>query len=217
MPKELEIRFVFDSLRVHVVRRQLTFLTDILAGVESHLRVARYRATRPLLTKPAGGGARGTSAERSWRPFWWYAYRCVQLDLQLRRSKRGWPAAQHHSLVALQYLALRKQLSGVLHSKTFFTFETEHEHVNESIEAADSEDLRLPPSETWRWLRQFFRVDRSASRSFPLFEESAGSEGGAPGEQAGTELKLSQPFTESSLSLTARCRSSRQFRCAYLR
>ena len=61
MPKELEIRFVFDSLRVHVVRRQLTFLTDILAGIESHLRVARYRATRPLLTKPASG-SRGTAA-----------------------------------------------------------------------------------------------------------------------------------------------------------
>ena len=192
MPKELEIRFVFDSLRVHVVRRQLTFLTDILAGVESHLRVARYRATRPLLTKPAGGGARGTSAERSWRPFWWYAYRCVQLDLQLRRSKRGWPAAQHHSLVALQYLALRKQLSGVLHSKTFFTFETEHEHVNESIEGVpDSEDLR--PA-TQRDLEVAASVLSCRPRCFALrslcLRSPEGSEGeGAPGTPSLADLE----------------------------
>ena len=192
MPKELEIRFLFDSLRVHVVRRQLTFLTDILAGIESHLRVARYRATRPLLTKPAGGGARGTSAERSWRPFWWYAYRCVQLDLQLRRSKRGWPAAQHHSLVALQYLALRKQLSGVLHSKTFFTFETEHEHVNESIEGVpDSEDLR--PA-TQRDLEVAASVLSCRPRCFALrslcLRSPEGSEGeGAPGTPSLADLE----------------------------
>ena len=131
---------MFDSLRVHLLQEQLRFLTDILSGIESHLRTARYCAMRPLLQKPVGETKPTEAAAGNrfgWKPFWLHALRCVQLDMHISNNKRGWQATTHLSLVALQYIALRKRLAHALVHRTFTTFETVHEEVNESIKGID--------------------------------------------------------------------------------